>query len=180
MTLPTMKFSCFAAVAIIALGYANSSRAEEPKPLTIEQTIAVTNGLAVIGGCKDGSPAANKTCELYDLKPSVRWTIAMDIARGRDVGQHYNEQCDAITQSLGGERCAVFTPLPASATAVEVDKQTKAIAAFNRQVKDLMAPPSGIVFGRLHKADLNMKDDDPKANRFPVDALSMILPIVDE
>ena len=168
------------AAAVIAASFQARAADDTAKTMPIEQVIAVTTGLTVIGGCKDGSSAVNKTCELYELKPSVRWTIALDIARGREMITHYNEQCDAIAQGLGGQRCGIWAELPAGSDPALFEKQRTSIATFNKQVKELLASPSGLIMGHVKKADLNVKDEDPKANRFPADSLSMVLPIIDE
>lgn len=141
--------------------------AQDRKPLTVEQVISVTNGLAALGRhdgvCKTG--ADEKAClKTYDLDAATRWTIAVNMTAGKQVAKDYGDACEELTVSLGG------SPGSGCGATVPGDR----INEFNKEVRKLLAQKTSVTLGRIPRDKLGLDKND-----IPPDILSLIIPIVD-
>ena len=148
---------------LVGLLLCSAAYAQEPKYLSVEQAIRVTNGLGQLDGydgtCKDG--ATEKTCrKLYNLGMGVRMTIAKNMDKGVAVGKIYNKaRQDLIAQlSEGG------TKVP--------DENMSKFLAEDAKAQEAS---SGVIMDRINKSDLKL-DENP----IPATVLYQIIPILND
>ncbi len=153
----------YAIIATCLATFVSNVRAEEPKFLSVDQIIRVTNGLSQLdkydGICKDG--AIEKTCpRFYNFGMGVRLAIARNIDKGSQVGKIYTAQRQSLIARLSG-----------GGTKVPDDK----MGEFLAEDQKAMDAASGVVMEHIKRSDLKL-DENP----VPATILYMIIPIMDD
>lgn len=152
-----MKLLKFAVVALLLL--AAPAFAQEKKPLTVEEVLGATTALRALKTYTALDKAGTAVQLPYKFPSTVAFDMAMNIAKGDQVGKAYQDVVNGLVSQLsdGG------TQVP---PAKMLDFQ-----AQNRKVLDA---PAKIEMTRFKRSDLNV-DGQPIAP----ETLMLLLPILD-
>ncbi len=150
-------------IAALSLAMGVPALAQTAPSPTVGQVIVISNGLTALDGydtpCKDNN--VERICRKpYKFSASALWTIASDAAAARGVVTAYETARNALIRQMAN-----------GGTRVPDDSVNK----FNDEQQVLLDKPSGLTFGRIKRADLNL-DENP----IPPNVLALLIPIIDD